>query len=159
MFLYLVAGFIAIHIDTSKLKTAPLAISAIALPAASCVARAAAKNIPFAENFVFASYTAPGVFLHAVSLLLLFSRMEDMKSGWLKSLVKFVAPSVFGVYLIHDNHHIRKLFIDDRFTDLPSLRFFGTALSVAACAVAIFTACVAINALRRVALKSIRRHV
>jgi len=54
----------------------------------------------------FLSYNAPLVFLSAVSLFCLLKDVS-IENAALKKILHWLVPSVFGVYLIHDNNWMR----------------------------------------------------
>lgn len=61
----------------------------------------------------FSSNTSPTVLLSAISLILLFSKIEINNT-----IISSISSLTFGIYLFHDNYYVRLYFIKDKFTFL-----------------------------------------
>ena len=74
------------------------------------------------------SYTSPTILGVAILFLILFSNIRINKHG--VSIVRFLAPGAFSVYLLNDNHLFRSLFIENRFSNIASLHYSIIVLDV-----------------------------
>ncbi len=95
---------------------------------------------------LFYSYLSPMVTLGAVSLFLFFSKLS-LRHG--KQLLKMLAPCTFGVYLIHMHPLVKEHLIIDRFTSYAQKPWYAALGIVVGAGLAIFTACLLIDYLRR----------
>lgn len=81
------------------------------------------------------AYNSPTILLSAVSLLIIFSRIEIKKETRLYKQVALAAPLCFGVYLINCHPLIWKFIVKDRFINLAEVPAFimlaGVLLSAA----------------------------
>ena len=84
---------------------------------------------------MFISYTSPTIFLMATALLLFFGNRRLPKVG--KFIVKVVAPTTFGVYLLQDQNYVRTYFLSRRYEEIAAmspgiipLRVIGIAVSI-----------------------------
>ena len=80
---------------------------------------------------IFYSYISPLVVIIAISLVLLFAKININTS--FNKMILFVSSSVFSVYLIHDHDFVRELFIKDKFSfisDLNSLEMVGSIIAI-----------------------------
>lgn len=55
------------------------------------------------------SYTSPTIVINALALVIIFAKWSPKTVA--TKLIKFFAPAAFGVYLIHDNDHVRSFLI------------------------------------------------
>lgn len=96
------------------------------------------------------SYASPTMFLEAVALLLLFSRL-NVKSERLRKIIGFLAPSTFVVYIVHSNGlFLRLTEWKNCLLSLADVGECGAILGTAVLAVLIFTVIVIFDATRRV---------
>ena len=56
------------------------------------------------KESMLVNYTSPTIFVAAVALLILFSKVKVRKA---RKIVDFFAPLTFGVYLMHGNPDLR----------------------------------------------------
>lgn len=84
---------------------------------------------------MFISYTSPTIFLMATALLLFFGKCRLHKVGTF--IVKVVAPTTFGVYLLQDQNYVRTYFLSRRYEEIAAmspgiipLRVIGIAISI-----------------------------
>jgi len=73
-----------------------------------------------ADENVFITHTSPFIFLSAVFLLALFSRIK-FKGGLIIGAIRFFAPLSFGVYLIHTNRYIVESLLRGKFFAFGSM--------------------------------------
>lgn len=57
---------------------------------------------------IFISYTSPLLVAEGVGLMLIFARM-DVKRAWIRTVLRWMAPSIFSVYIIHSNKVFRSI--------------------------------------------------
>lgn len=95
---------------------------------------------------IFVSYTSPTVVLMSLCWLSAFSKINCNK--FFASVINFFAPSVFSVYLIHDNANIRKWLITDTFRPVCERGSIFIILLVFGSALAIFISCILIDKIR-----------
>ena len=98
-------------------------------------------SIRFDEIFV--KYDSIFVLCSALSLLLLFSRI-NIRNVMVK-IVSFISPLTFSVYLIHEHEFIRKVFFIGKFTWINKLPIWGVLPAILGCAILIFLACCCID--------------
>ena len=111
--------------------------------------------LPIIENHLFGevryadllvNYTSITVLVSAVSLLLVFVRLEIGRL--LKRIIVFLSPLCFSVYLIHDNIYIRKAIIYGRFNFLQSMDIPLMVLCIIGCVVGIYLLCSLLDLIR-----------
>lgn len=100
------------------------------------------------------SYISISVLISAVSLLLLFERIQ-FKALPIK-IISIISPLTFSVYLIHDNTLIREHFIKDRFVWITNYSAPIQVVLIISVAVAIFIICIAIDYIRELLFKVLR---
>ena len=95
-----------------------------------------------------ATYHAPHVWLFAIVLLMTFL-WHVRVPGWLSKVCRYVGPSTFGIYLIHDVMPVGKrlYWIPERYL-YESLGWHPTACMVLS-AIITFVACLMIDSVRR----------
>ena len=100
-------------------------------------------------------YSSPGILLEALALLMMFSRI-DIKNS-LQRIIMFISPSVFAVYLIHDNSLMKKMV---NFHNIGTYIVTGNSCIIIAMiigiAVIIFVLCLMIDLLRRCLVKNLK---
>ena len=112
------------------------------------------NKIGFRPDWLY-SYTSPLVYLSAVCFVMLFSGI-NIRSKGLASFLRKLVGLTFSVYLIHDNPHIRNLFIIDKFAsyaEKPPLWMVGHILATV---VGVFVICCVIDYLRSLLFKLLR---
>lgn len=110
---------------------------------------------PLLDKLALFHYPAPTMVTAALCLLLLSSRAKILPSLPGK-IVRFLAPSTFSVYLIHEHNMVRAGLISGRFAPFAAdspLLLIGKALITA---LAIFLACCLIDQLRLLLFKGLR---
>ena len=102
------------------------------------------------------SYTSPTIVINALALVIIFAKWSPAQTA--TKLIKFFAPAAFGVYLIHDNDHIRSYLISRLGSWIVSLNRGGwLAVPIAlAAALAILIVCLLIEKLRLTLFKVLR---
>lgn len=95
---------------------------------------------------LFSSYISPLIVLSSVFLFLCCKelKLNDRAVG----IVRFFAPTTFGVYLIHMEPLIKDFFIVDRFSGFASLPALPMALCVLSTALGIWLVCSLIDRVR-----------
>ena len=94
----------------------------------------------------FISYTSPTVLLMAVALVSIFSKGRFNRFS--SAVISFFSTSAFSVYLIHDNRHIRALFMTDSFKFANNYNPLILILIVLGSAAAILILCTLIDKIR-----------
>ena len=108
------------------------------------------KGVP-SHGLYFVTYTSPLMIIAAVSLLNLFSKMEIGGIG--KKIIGFLAPTAFGVYIIHTNPVIYDKLLLNCFDFIVKYNaFIVLAFAIGAC-LAIFLSCALIDKVRIVLFK------
>ena len=103
---------------------------------------------------LFYSYTSPLVYICAVCLISLFSEIS-IKSHGAGEVIKKIASLTFGVYLIHENQHIRRSFIAGKFISFASESAALMVFHILSTALMIFVVCCLIDYLRSLLFKLI----
>lgn len=98
------------------------------------------------HTYYFTTYDSPTVLLMAIAWLCLFSKLNFNSS--LQKIISFFSTSAFSVYLIHDNRHIRKIFITDAFTFVNEYNPIILVLIVLGVIIAILISCTLIDKIR-----------
>ncbi len=98
------------------------------------------------HTYYFISYDSPTVLLMAIGWLCLFSKLNF--NDHLKRIISFFSTSAFSVYLIHDNRHIRNIFIKDTFTFVNEYNPIILVLIVLGVVTAILISCTLIDKIR-----------
>ena len=89
------------------------------------------------------TYTSPSVLMSAISLLVLFSRINIQSK-----IVPFVSSLTFGIYLFHTDRFIRMFFIEGFFTFINNYPFLLSLLMIFGIALLIFVISAVIEYLR-----------
>ncbi len=92
------------------------------------------------------SYTSPTVLATSIALFMLFSQIKTNNVS--NKIIGFFAPLTFGVYLIHENPCVKKLFMTNKFSVLADLNPPLMILAVLGTAVAIFMICALLDFVR-----------
>lgn len=101
------------------------------------------------------SYLAPHVIAMAVAMLVLFDRFVKCPN-WLGRLCVRLAPSMFGIYLLHEPSCFGRIFHRVPLQFLVE-RGFSPELAILIAAVACFVICFLLDLVRRYSLRGIMR--
>lgn len=104
-------------------------------------------KIKAAQGFcgVASSYTSPITVLSAVSLFMAFSKLACSPTA--KKVIRSVAPLSFSVYIIHYNKNLWP-FLAEKVTQYAGYNVGVAIISVVLTAVAVYSVCILIDALR-----------
>ena len=102
----------------------------------------------------FISYCSPTVLLMAIGWLTVFSKVKTTPIT--NKAISFITPSVFSVYLIHDNPFIRELFIANKFTFINAYNPIIASGIILSAALSVFFMCLLIDEIRVVLFKFLR---
>ena len=94
----------------------------------------------------FVTYTSPLMVIAAVSLLNLFSKLEIGGIG--ERIIAFLAPTAFGVYIIHTNPVVYDKLLFNRFQFIMQHNVFIVLIVAIGACIAIFLACALVDKLR-----------
>lgn len=104
-------------------------------------------NIPFEKiGSLLISYCSPTIIIMAIGFVCIFERIKINKFA--KTIIRFLSPATFSVYLIHDNNYVRGIFMLNRFVFVNDYNPLLMVLMVILCALAIFVTCVFIDKIR-----------
>ena len=104
-----------------------------------------------AHTNVLLEYTSPTIIAASVMLLILFSRINLGKIAL--TLVKFLSPLAFGVYLIHMQPMLWTLFGEAPFAYLVELPLYKAAPWFVAIVVSVYLGCSLLEWVRRLLFK------
>lgn len=90
-------------------------------------------------------YNCPTILFYAIALVVLLSKFKP--KAWLRSVIKFLTPAVFGVYLIHEHPCIRSNFAT-WFEYLTKHRLLYTIPLLLVTVFVVFTTCILIEKAR-----------
>ena len=96
---------------------------------------------------VFTSYTAPTMVICAVSLLLLFQNMKVGNEGF-RSLIRFLSPMAFSVYLVQVQPYVWEYLLKDSCRHFYSLGPALCILMVLLSAFLLYCTCTAVDLIR-----------
>lgn len=154
-YLHMLAGYIRRYDVRPLRRPVPwllvaLAASAVASVACAWVARhpdSLAAALGFTANAIRSENRLPCM-VAAVSLLLAFREMGE----WRSRVVNAVAATTFGVYLLHDHPWVRRWLwrMVVGHVDVSVLAAGDVLLRVSATVLAVFCACAALEAVRRI---------
>lgn len=99
-------------------------------------------------------YISPTILLAAVALLQFFSKVRLPVS--VKYAVAILSPLTFGVYLIHDNPHIRNIVVKDSLVKLASADIAHMIGGVLLFAISIYAICSLIEFIRKQLFNAIK---
>ena len=91
-------------------------------------------------------YTSPTMVLMALMLMAIFSKLKVNHTT--QSIVRFLTPAIFGVYIIHMQPVIKTKLLNDAFVGLSSLQWWCLPFAVAGCSLCIFLVCIIIEKIR-----------
>ena len=131
IYLYILGGYIAkygLFPHASKIKLFFVYLLSVLLTWASLYVFEYC-SIPFINGYrILVNYLSPTILISAVSLLLLFSRL-DVK-GIMKKVVIIFSPATFGVYLIHTQPLFWSYLWTDSFKSYIDFPFYKLAVYV-----------------------------
>lgn len=110
---------------------------------------------PLLDGLALFYYPAPTTVIAAVCLLLLFSRVKTLPALPGK-IVRFLTPSAFAVYLIHEHKLVRAGLISGRFASFAADGPLMLIIKALITALAIFLACCLIDQLRLLLFRALR---
>lgn len=96
------------------------------------------------EKFLV-SYCSPTIVIAAICLFCIFAKFRINR---VNKVITFFASSAFSIYLIHDNIHIRELFIEGFFEFINNLNVAVIPILVITMALGIFVICTLIDKVR-----------
>ncbi len=108
-----------------------------------------------AESIELLSYTSPAIILIAISLLLLFSKIE-LKNKAVIKIVAFFSPLAFGVCLVHAHPLVYDNILTDSCTKLAEMNTLVMVLAILGIALVIFIVCAFIDYLRVLLFKFLK---
>ncbi len=100
---------------------------------------------------MFISYCSITMLMYALGLLLLCSKINVRNTT--KSIVRFLTPTAFSVYLIHDNNYVRATLMKDSFIFVNKFNEVSMFFIVLGFALSIFVICSLIDRLRIILFK------
>ena len=106
------------------------------------------KFTDFSMGNMLMSYTSFTIVLAAICLLKYFSEVHIPERA--RSVIKFVAPLSFSVYIIHSQPLIWEYLIKNRFSEYIKLAAWKIPLTVIATAIIIFIVCILADYIREV---------
>ena len=95
---------------------------------------------------LFISYVSPTMLAMSIGLLLLFSTLK-LDDFFVKS-VKFLGPTIFGIYLIHDHNLFRRYIMANNFIFVDKFNFITIPFIIFSIIIVIFIFCVLIERIR-----------
>lgn len=102
-------------------------------------------DVPDIWTEILVNYTSPLILLSAIMLLIVFSTLKTGKTSI--TIISFLSPLTFGVYLIHDNPYIRHYIIEPLFPSAPTS--FGLIATILIGGFALYLTCSLIDFLRQ----------
>lgn len=121
----------------------------------ACCELGVVSKVLLKYNKAVFAYSSPLVLVMAASLLCIFA---DMKITRLKLMIKFFTPLCFGVYLIHDNMLVRKVFMSQFHVMISNVsnNTLTTLVIIVGVTLAVFLICSIIDYLRLLIFKVLK---
>ncbi len=94
----------------------------------------------------FISYISPTIVLIALCYIIIFDKIK--MGRFFKTIIKFLSPAAFGVYLIHEQSIVRGNFIANKFACIAELSLKEIPFAIIASALSIFLICLIIERIR-----------
>lgn len=110
-------------------------------------------NIITSDTLV--KYISFTILFIAIGLLLIFSNLR-INNKYLKRFIKRLAPATFGVYLIHEQPVIRKVFITNTFKFITTYEWYKIILIVLSSAFIIYMFCSYLEMIRIFIFKKLK---
>ncbi|MBQ8740664.1 MAG: acyltransferase family protein [Clostridia bacterium] len=95
---------------------------------------------------IFVSYLSPTIVIIALCFVVIFAKLDISKAA--KTIIGFLSPAAFGVYIIHEHSVIKDNLINDRFLWIAELRWYLVPIAVIVSALCIFTICIVVEKIR-----------
>lgn len=150
-FLYIVGGVIAMtHIKEKVSIGALISFLVIFI----LVVLAFDSFLPF--KFDLLSRTSPINLIPICVILLLFSKIK-VSNNFIRNFLIIITPSIFSIYLIHDNIYFRKHFISGKFL-IDNFEGIHPLIYLFLSAVSIMALCIFIDQIRIKVLRKIKRN-
>lgn len=160
MYLYLLAGAIAMYKVCDKIKIRWAALAILISCGASLMLQIGAHKVGKAlciQGGGWTQYASVGVLLEAVAMLIFFSKLE-IRNKVAQWAIGLIGPSVFSVYILHSNSVFRKMIQwNGKFASLAEGSAFLVPLKVLAIALLIFSICIIIDVIRKNCLRVIKQ--
>lgn len=150
IFVYALAGYIRLHFDVSKLKSAKCLLVTFSLTALTFLATVffdiLRTKVPFFNNHPINLYEMNSLPILIISVAL-FVSLLSFNVGY-KPIINVISSATFGVYLIHDNWMVRnalwhRIFKNANYSDSKFLVLYTIAQIVI-----VFIVCTAIELFR-----------
>ena len=158
-FLYLIGGYMSKYKPFENIKSKWFVVAIIVLILITWLSRFFIKKafqVVFGlqvSSFALRQYVSPTIFLIAICMLEVFSKIKFNKTP---NLIAFFAPISFGVYVIHENDLIRNNLISQRFSSFASFNPILMVLAVLGTALGIYVVCSLIDYLRLLLFKALK---
>ncbi len=161
MLVYLIGAYLAKYEVLATVKKRWFvaihgACVALAFGSKIALLHASAEVTAYIHSNTFIRYHSPLTLIASMALLLLFSRIT-VSSKMLIALIKFASPLCFGVYIIH-LHPVIWEWLKGRFAVFASFSWPVMIGAVLATVVAIFVACLSLDAIRHYLFKWLKLH-
>lgn len=164
--LYVVGGYFGKYGDTIKIKSAFLWLvivvcvlltqvsifSELLLSSSNSILKLLGK---LGSQFQLISNDSPTILFISIALLILFSRI-NLKNKKVISVVSFISPLLFSIYLIHVNQLIFENILCGSCTKLAEMNTVVMVLAVLGISLAIFVVCIFIDYLRMLLFKLLK---
>lgn len=99
-------------------------------------------------------YTSPMILFEAIALYLCFRQLK-LESPWIQKVITFLSPSVFYVYILHENIIFKRMIQWwGLFAEIGTHPMFQALAEVLLCAITIFITCIAIDKTRTLILST-----
>lgn len=153
--LYLIGGYLRRFSDKLKYKNYWNLVMFFALAALNILFKLVVENITsvifgepkYGDLLLFNS--SPIILGEAIFLFLFFSRINIKEASAGCKLIRFISPLVFAVYIIHVHPMIFwNTEVVGKFAPLADLNPLLTMAAVGGCALAVYIACIALDAIR-----------
>lgn len=154
MVMYIVGACVKVHDLGKSISAWKLAAGlAVSVLAAWCFKLVVEQDVPLPTRDLLDAntlryYQSPAMVIASLCLLLLFSRRQTLPTipG---RIVRFIAPSAFSVYLIHEHSMVRSGLISGQFSTLAADAPLVMIGKVLLCAVLIYMVCILLDLARR----------
>lgn len=154
MVMYIVGACVKVHGLGRSISAWKLAAGlAVSVLAAWCFKLVVEQDVPLPTRDLLDAntllyYQSPAMVIAGLCLLLLFARCETLPEVPGR-IVRFVAPSAFSVYLIHEHSMVRSGLISGRFSTFAADAPLVMVGKVLLCAALIYVACIPLDLVRR----------
>lgn len=158
--MYVIGAFFKLYpLDFSKKKLFLIYLLSITLSWGTkiiieCVIYRFVGNV--VSSNIFVDHNSIFIIIASISLLLLLFSKIDIKKNRLISVIKFVSPLSFSVYLIHVQPYIYNYILDGKFSNFSSNNTIILVLKTLLVALCIFAFCIIIDIIRFLLFKFFR---